>query len=131
MVERGTTHCAVQREAQQRPLLVVSGFIHDVSDFINEHPGGQSLMLAKKGKDATAAFCGGLYEHSNAAHNVRAIWSSSWLSVTTKSDARSQLLSMMRVGVLYGGVERVGHVPPGERLKIVDSRAQWRGSPLN
>ena len=33
---------------------------------------------------------------------------------------RSQLLSMMRVGVLYGGVEHVDTVSPGERLKIVD-----------
>ena len=39
---------------------------------------------------------------------------------------RSQLLSMMRVGVLYGGVEHVDTVSPGERLKIVDKTVAIR-----
>lgn len=51
--------------------MIVSGFVHDVGDFVNEHPGGRTLLLGQRGKDATAAFCGGVYEHSNAAHNVR------------------------------------------------------------
>ncbi|KAJ7241048.1 delta 9-fatty acid desaturase protein [Mycena haematopus] len=52
------------------------------------------------GKDATTAFFGGVYDHSNAAHN---------------------LLAMKRVGVLHGGVpqgidEKL--IPPSQRLKI-------------
>lgn len=31
-----------------------------------------------------------------------------------------QLLSMMRVGVLHGGVEHVKAITPGERLRIVE-----------
>lgn len=73
-----------QEESKSRPLIVVHGFIHDVSSFMDEHPGGRHLLSAKVGKDATVAFNGGLYNHSNAAHN---------------------LLSMMRVGVIDGGYQ--------------------------
>lgn len=66
-----------------RALLAVAGVVHDVTDFINEHP-GKALISSGIGKDATAIFNGGVYNHSNAAHN---------------------LLSTMRVGVLRGGVE--------------------------
>jgi stearoyl-CoA desaturase (delta-9 desaturase) len=62
----------------------VAGVIHDVSGFIADHPGGKALIASAVGKDATAMFNGGVYEHSNAAHN---------------------LLSMMRVGILRGGQE--------------------------
>jgi stearoyl-CoA desaturase (delta-9 desaturase) len=62
----------------------VAGVIHDVSGFIADHPGGKALISSSVGKDATALFNGGVYEHSNAAHN---------------------LLSTMRVGILRGGQE--------------------------
>jgi len=45
-------------ESKSRPLIVVHGFIHDVSSFMDEHPGGQHLLKAKVGKDATTAFLG-------------------------------------------------------------------------
>jgi len=51
-------------------LIVIAGFIHDVSGFIDEHPGGSHLIIKMIGKDATTAFFGGVYDHSNAAHNV-------------------------------------------------------------
>ncbi|PWN88654.1 hypothetical protein FA10DRAFT_268818 [Acaromyces ingoldii] len=73
-----------QEESKTRPLIVIHGFIHDVSSFMDEHPGGRHLLAGRIGKDATVAFNGGLYAHSNAAHN---------------------LLSMMRVGVLDGGYQ--------------------------
>jgi stearoyl-CoA desaturase (delta-9 desaturase) len=53
-----------------RPLVVISGFIHDVASFIEEHPGGAHWIVKYIGKDATTAFFGGVYDHSNAAHNV-------------------------------------------------------------
>ncbi|KAI0676698.1 hypothetical protein C8Q78DRAFT_1073491 [Trametes maxima] len=90
-----------QENAEKRLLIIVSGFIHDVSDFVEKHPGGEKLLLGKVGKDATAAFCGGVYDHSNAAHN---------------------LLAMKRVGILLGGVEHVKTVTPGERLRIVERK---------
>jgi hypothetical protein len=61
----------VQEQAQKRPLILISGFIHDVGTFVDEHPGGPHLLIKFIGKDATTAFFGGVYDHSNAAHNVR------------------------------------------------------------
>lgn len=58
--------------------------IHNVGPFIKEHPGGKALIASAVGKDATSMFNGGIYDHSNAAHN---------------------LLGTMRVGVLRGGCE--------------------------
>jgi len=67
-----------------KALVAVAGVIHDVTDFIKDHSGGKALISSAIGKDATAIFNGGVYNHSNAAHN---------------------LLSTMRVGVLRGGCE--------------------------
>ena len=67
-----------------KALVAVAGVIHDVTDFIKDHPGGKALITSAIGKDATAIFNGGVYNHSNAAHN---------------------LLSTMRVGVIRGGCE--------------------------
>ncbi|KAF7561714.1 hypothetical protein G7046_g2417 [Stylonectria norvegica] len=67
-----------------KALVAIAGVIHDVSSFIADHPGGKALINSSIGKDATAIFNGGVYNHSNAAHN---------------------LLSTMRVGVLRGGCE--------------------------
>jgi stearoyl-CoA desaturase (delta-9 desaturase) len=52
-------------------LILIAGYIHDVSTFIEEHPGGRHLLVKNIGKDASTAFFGGVYDHSNAAHNVR------------------------------------------------------------
>ncbi|KAI0336820.1 delta 9-fatty acid desaturase protein [Cubamyces sp. BRFM 1775] len=59
-----------QEESKKRTLLLVSGFIHDVTNFVEEHPGGAKLLTANSGRDATTSFFGGVYDHSNAAHNV-------------------------------------------------------------
>jgi len=88
------------QQAQSRPLICIAGFIHDVDDFLDQHPGGRHLLTKYIGRDATTAFFGGVYDHSNAAHN---------------------LLSMKRVGVLLGGAphgleDRA--IPPSQRLRI-------------
>lgn len=75
---------AEQARDQGRALTAIGGVVHDVAGFINEHPGGKALISSFVGKDATAVFNGGVYEHSNAAHN---------------------LLSTMRVAVIRGGGE--------------------------
>ncbi|CED83656.1 Delta 9 fatty acid desaturase [Phaffia rhodozyma] len=71
-------------ESKHRPLMAIHGYIHDCSAFADEHPGGAHLIKRAIGTDATAAFFGGVYDHSNAAHN---------------------LLAMMRVGILEAGME--------------------------
>ncbi|KAM3504248.1 hypothetical protein MY10362_003682 [Beauveria mimosiformis] len=73
-----------QARHQGRALTAIGGVVHDVAEFIDEHPGGRALISSFVGRDATAVFNGGVYDHSNAAHN---------------------LLSMMRVGVIRGGGE--------------------------
>jgi len=73
-----------QAEAKERSLVAIHGFIHDCSSFNEDHPGGAHLIKRAIGTDATTAFFGGVYDHSNAAHN---------------------LLAMMRVGILDGGME--------------------------
>jgi len=89
-----------REQSTKRPLVLIAGFIHDLSDFMDEHPGGRHLITKYIGKDATTAFFGGVYDHSNAAHN---------------------LLSMKRVGVLHGGAPHAldeKAIPPAQRLRI-------------
>ncbi|KAH8836098.1 delta 9-fatty acid desaturase protein [Flagelloscypha sp. PMI_526] len=107
-----------QRQSKSSPFMVIGGYVHDVGSFAEEHPGGAALIRKYIGKDATPAFFGGVYDHSNAAHN---------------------LLSMKRVGILHGGYQVANpealpgahqfttsqfdlhsdhNVPPSQRLKI-------------
>ncbi|KAI9732642.1 MAG: stearoyl-CoA 9-desaturase [Cirrosporium novae-zelandiae] len=74
----------VEQSKNGRALIAVAGVIHDVSSFVKDHPGGKAMISSGIGKDATAMFNGGIYNHSNAAHN---------------------LLSTMRIGVIRGGCE--------------------------
>jgi len=74
----------VEQTKNGRALIAVAGVVHDVSTFVKDHPGGKAMIKSGIGKDATAMFNGGVYYHSNAAHN---------------------LLSTMRVGVIRGGME--------------------------
>ncbi|RAH59759.1 fatty acid desaturase [Aspergillus piperis CBS 112811] len=65
-------------------LILIGGVVHDVSKFIHEHPGGESMMRLALGKDATTLFNGAVYLHSNAANNI---------------------LATLRVAILRGGCE--------------------------
>jgi stearoyl-CoA desaturase (delta-9 desaturase) len=66
-------YIVVQEQSQTRALVLISGFIHDVGAFLDEHPGGRHLLAKQIGRDASTAFFGGIYEHSNAAHNVSTV----------------------------------------------------------
>ncbi|KAH8115800.1 delta 9-fatty acid desaturase protein [Phellopilus nigrolimitatus] len=94
-----------KEESHHRSLVLISGFIHDVSELLDRHPGGRELLSMALGTDATASFFGGVYDHSHAAHN---------------------LLSTMRVGALHGGLEQVdaNAIAPGQRLYIAESFSQ-------
>ncbi|ORY55908.1 uncharacterized protein BCR38DRAFT_451860 [Pseudomassariella vexata] len=67
-----------------RPLILISGIIYDVTDWVAKHPGGKKIIKSAIGKDATAMFNGGVYNHSRVARN---------------------LLDNMRVGIVRGGME--------------------------
>lgn len=43
-----------------------------MTPFALDHPGGVPLIRASHGKDATTAFSGAVYQHSNAAKNLLA-----------------------------------------------------------
>lgn len=64
---------------KHRIYIVIQNIIHDITPFMDQHPGGVALLKASHGKDATKAFFGGVYGHLTAASN---------------------LLATMRVGVL-------------------------------
>ncbi|EGV64881.1 stearoyl-CoA desaturase [Yamadazyma tenuis] len=69
---------------EDRIYIVISNVIHDITPFMEQHPGGLPLLKASHGKDATKAFFGGVYSHSTAAQN---------------------LLATMRIGYLDNGDE--------------------------
>lgn len=67
---------------KDRIYIVIQNIIHDITPFMDQHPGGVALLKASHGKDATKAFYGGVYGHLTAAVN---------------------LLATMRIGVLDDG----------------------------
>lgn len=58
--------------AKKDGLIIINDIVHDVKGFIKSHPGGQAVVRASLGKNATDAFYGAVYAHSNAAHNMLA-----------------------------------------------------------
>jgi stearoyl-CoA desaturase (delta-9 desaturase) len=44
-----------------RSWLTIAGVVYDVGRFVEEHPGGKSMIYSGIGKDATAMFNGGVY----------------------------------------------------------------------
>ncbi|CAJ0827257.1 5696_t:CDS:2 [Entrophospora sp. SA101] len=89
-----------KEHAQNNNWILIEGIIYDVTNFIEEHPGGRSLITTSIGKDMTTAFNGGVYDHSNAARN---------------------LTSNFRVGVIAGG----GEVESHEYLNRPTLLASW------
>lgn len=62
----------VLAKSPKRALVIINGVVHDVTPFVHNHPGGVALIKSSIGKDATAAFNGAVYAHSNAANNLLA-----------------------------------------------------------
>lgn len=86
----------------QRIYIVIQNIIHDITPFMDQHPGGIALLRALHGKDATRAFYGGVYGHSTAAVN---------------------LLATMRIGVLdQGNDEDVWRRVAREEAELQDER---------
>jgi len=57
------------RSAEGSSLILIDNLIYDVAKFSDEHPGGKKILISYIGKDATQAFNGSVYNHSNAARN--------------------------------------------------------------
>jgi stearoyl-CoA desaturase (delta-9 desaturase) len=45
-----------------KAFTAIAVVIHDVIDFIEQHPGGKAMIFSVIRKDATAIFIGGVYE---------------------------------------------------------------------
>lgn len=60
------------KRSPEKALIIIDGIVHDVSPFLHNHPGGEVLLTNSIGKNATAAFEGLVYKHSNAARNLLA-----------------------------------------------------------
>jgi len=73
---------------QGKLLLLAAGVVHDVAEFIDEHPSGPILLLGMAGKNATASFQGGVYNHSRAARNLLAKMSVADLSGGSEVEIR-------------------------------------------
>lgn len=71
-------------QAKERNLVLISGIVHDVTTWLDKHPGGRTILQSAIGKDATAMFYGGVYAHSRIARN---------------------LLDNYRVGIVRGGMQ--------------------------
>jgi len=52
-----------------KAVMIIDGLVHDITNFVDHHPGG-SIIKPYIGKDATDAFNGDIYDHSNAARNL-------------------------------------------------------------
>lgn len=59
-----------QREVKKNLLILINGYIYDVSEFENKYFGGKVIIRVRVGKDVIVVFGGGVYEYSNVVYNV-------------------------------------------------------------
>lgn len=60
---------AVEKDA----WMVIEGFVHDITDFLVEHPGGKDILMDHLGKDSTDAFNSEqIHAHGTAAFHMLA-----------------------------------------------------------
>ncbi|KAK7580305.1 hypothetical protein V9T40_000934 [Parthenolecanium corni] len=45
-----------EENSPSKPLLVINNAVYDVTTFLNEHPGGEEVLLEQSGKDASELF---------------------------------------------------------------------------
>nr|BAN20243.1 cytochrome B5 [Riptortus pedestris] len=46
----------VKKKADGKTLVVIHNSVYDVTEFLNEHPGGEEVLMEQSGQDATEAF---------------------------------------------------------------------------
>jgi len=65
-----STQNITDEASKGKSLVIIDGVVHDVTTFKKHHPGGTSIIDRYEGKDATEAFNGGVYNHTNAARQI-------------------------------------------------------------
>jgi stearoyl-CoA desaturase (delta-9 desaturase) len=61
-----------RRVAAGEMLVVLDGFVLNLTKFATEHPGGKGYITSNLGEDVTEKFKTAVYKHSNAAINLSA-----------------------------------------------------------
>lgn len=78
---------------KDRIYIVIQNIIHDITPFMDQHPGGIPLLKASHGKDATKAFFGGVYSHLTAALNLLATMRIGYLDVGNDEEVWKQIVN--------------------------------------
>ncbi|KAG8783673.1 hypothetical protein FRC19_003406 [Serendipita sp. 401] len=88
MAEKIVTYEEFQKHQQRENLwILLHGKVYDVAKFLDEHPGGEEVIFAEAGKDATESF-------EDVGHS---------------DDARAMLTEML-VGT-FGGGDKIKQAP--------------------
>jgi stearoyl-CoA desaturase (Delta-9 desaturase) len=58
------------KRSKTEELILVDGFVYNVTKFKDSHPGGKGFITSYVGKDASVQFNGSIYNHSSAARNL-------------------------------------------------------------
>ena len=60
-----------KHDQQGDAWIVIDGYVHDVTSFLVEHPGGQDVVLDHLGKDASEVFVSeSIHAHGDAAFKM-------------------------------------------------------------
>jgi hypothetical protein len=52
----------VRQASASRILCIIEDVVHDISDFVRDHPGGEAVLRNVAGKDVTTTFFGEAYK---------------------------------------------------------------------
>jgi cytochrome b involved in lipid metabolism len=62
-----------KHDSESDAWLVIDGFVHDITAFLFDHPGGKDILMDHLGKDATKIFtCEKVHVHGAVAYKMLA-----------------------------------------------------------
>lgn len=60
-----------KHNVEEDAWMVVNGYVHDVTSFLGDHPGGKDIMMEYLGKDASSIFANPkVHDHGPVAYNM-------------------------------------------------------------
>lgn len=76
-----------KHDVEKDAWIVVDGYVHDVSEFLDEHPGGKDIMMDQLGKDVSEVFVSEkVHAHGTVAYNMLAKYRIGVLNKTSVVD---------------------------------------------
>jgi cytochrome b5 len=85
-------HCS-----EESCWIVLSGKVYDVTDYLEEHPGGVNKIMEWAGKDATKAF-------KDVNHSIDAVNTSQKYYIGNVEKSSSPLLIVLALLLVLGGL---------------------------